>query len=108
MKPITIADVAKHAGVSKSTVSQYLNQRYDYMGEKTKERIKQAVEQLGYSPNIIARSLKQKSTTTIGVIVANILHVFYTQVILAYEDFCSDMNFNIIVCNVIDYYVKEI
>lgn len=107
MKPITIADVAKHAGVSKSTVSQYLNQRYDYMGEKTKERIKQAVEQLGYSPNIIARSLKQKSTTTIGVIVANILHVFSTQVIRAIEDFCNDMNFHVIVCNADDDPVKE-
>src|SRR5699024_2134526 len=107
MKPITIADVAKHAGVSKSTVSQYLNQRYDYMGEKTKERIKQAVEQLGYSPNIIARSLKQKSTTTIGVIVANILHVFSTQVIRAIEDFCNDLNFHVIVCNADDDPNKE-
>src|SRR5690625_1459685 len=107
MKAITIADVAKHAGVSKSTVSQYLNKRYNYMGEKTKLRIEQAVAELGYSPNIVARSLKQKSTTTIGVIVANILHVFSTQVIRAIEDFCNDMNFHVIVCNADDDPVKE-
>ncbi|WP_449355349.1 LacI family DNA-binding transcriptional regulator [Virgibacillus natechei] len=107
MKTITIADVAKRAEVSKSTVSQYLNQRYDYMGEKTKKRIELAVEELGYSPNIIARSLKQKSTSTIGVIVANILHVFSTQVIRAIEDFCNESNFHVIVCNADDDPIKE-
>jgi len=107
MKAITIADVAKHAGVSKSTVSQYLNKRYNYMGEKTKLRIEQAVAELGYSPNIVARSLKQKSTTTIGVIVANILHVFSTQVTRAIEDFCNDKNFHVIMCNADDDPIKE-
>ncbi|MCG3419500.1 LacI family DNA-binding transcriptional regulator [Oceanobacillus jordanicus] len=107
MKTITMADVAQHAGVSKSTVSQYVNQRYDYMGEKTKERVEKAIAELGYSPNIIARSLKQKSTTTIGVIVANILHVFSTQVIRAIEDFCNEANFHIIVCNADDDPIKE-
>ncbi|GAE28571.1 transcriptional regulator [Halalkalibacter wakoensis JCM 9140] len=50
MKTITITDVAKHANVSKSTVSQYLNKRFDYMGEKTKERIELAIKELGYQP----------------------------------------------------------
>ncbi|WP_078544330.1 LacI family DNA-binding transcriptional regulator [Litchfieldia alkalitelluris] len=99
MKNITIADVAKHASVSKSTVSQYLNKRYDYMGEKTKERIRESIEELGYQPNIIARSLKQKSTSTIGVIVANILHAFSTQVIRTIEDICHQEDFHLIVCN---------
>jgi LacI family kdg operon repressor len=99
MKAITITDVAKHAEVSKSTVSQYLNQRYDYMGEKTKKRIEKVIKELGYQPNIVARSLKQKSTSTIGVIVANILHAFSTQVIRAIEDICHEYDFHIIVCN---------
>ncbi|MEC2159597.1 LacI family DNA-binding transcriptional regulator [Virgibacillus halodenitrificans] len=107
MKPVTIADVAKYAEVSKSTVSQYLNQRYDYMGEKTKKRIEEAIKELGYSPNIVARSLKQKSTMTIGVIVANILHVFSTQVIRAIEDYCNKSDFHIIVCNADDDPAKE-
>ncbi|WP_261134368.1 LacI family DNA-binding transcriptional regulator [Bacillus sp. Marseille-Q3570] len=107
MNRITIADVAKHAKVSKSTVSQYLNQRYDYMGEATKERIKNAIDELGYSPNIMARGLKQKSSTTIGVIVANILHVFSTQVIRAIEDFCNEKGFHVIVCNADDDPDKE-
>ncbi|WP_121660765.1 LacI family DNA-binding transcriptional regulator [Metabacillus litoralis] len=107
MKAITISDVAKQANVSKSTVSQYLNKRYDYMSEKTKERISQAIEELGYQPNIVARSLKQKSTSTIGVIVANILHAFSTQVIRAIEDICNEQGFHIIVCNADDEPEKE-
>lgn len=107
MKKITISDVAQHADVSKSTVSQYLNKRYDYMAPKTKERIKKAIEELGYHPNIVARSLKQKSTSTIGVIVANILHTFSTQTIRAVEDICNEQGFHIIVCNADDNPEKE-
>ena len=81
MKTITITDVAKHAKVSKSTVSQYLNKRYEYMSEKTRKKIEETIEELNYQPNIIARSLKQKSTFTVGVVVANILHTFSTQII---------------------------
>ena len=107
MKTITIADVAKQSNVSKSTVSQYLNQRYEYMGEETKLRIENAIAELGYRPNIVARSLKQKSTTTIGVIVANILHTFSTQVIRAIEDVCHEHDFHTIVCNADDNPEKE-
>ncbi|GAB2557807.1 LacI family kdg operon repressor [Gracilibacillus alcaliphilus] len=107
MKKVTIADVAALAGVSKSTVSQYLNNRFDYMGEATKQKIAAAIQQLNYRPNMVARSLKQKSSTTIGVIVANILHVFSTQVIRAIEDFCQEKGFHVIVCNADDNPDKE-
>ncbi|MFC7319562.1 LacI family DNA-binding transcriptional regulator [Halobacillus campisalis] len=107
MKTVTMADVANQANVSKSTVSQYLNKRYDYMGEKTKIRIAQAIEELGYQPNIVARSLKQKSTKTIGVIVANILHTFSTEVSRAIEDACNMEDFHTIICNADDDPAKE-
>jgi len=102
-----MADVAQMAKVSKSTVSQYLNQRYEYMSEDTKNRIEEAIATLGYKPNILARSLKQKKTSTIGVIVANILHSFSTQVIRAIEDVCSAADINVIVCNADDNPEKE-
>lgn len=107
MKRITINDVAQRAKVSKSTVSQYLNKRYEYMSESTKRRIEKSVKELDYSPNIIARSLTQKSTQTIGVIVANILHTFSTQVIRAVEDYCNEVGFHVIVCNADDNPAKE-
>ncbi|WP_080873037.1 substrate-binding domain-containing protein [Oceanobacillus timonensis] len=107
MERITMADVAKYAGVSKSTVSQYVNGRFDYMGKETREKIGKAVKHLNYQPNMVARSLKQKSSTTIGVIVANILHVFSTQVIRAIEDYCHQRGFHVIVCNADDQPEKE-
>lgn len=107
MKRTTIEDVAKHANVSKSTVSQYLNNRFDYMSSKTRKRIEQSIIELNYQPNILARGLKQKTSSTIGVIVANILHVFSTQVIRAIEDYCNKRDFHVIVCNAEDDPVKE-
>ncbi|MFD1363347.1 LacI family DNA-binding transcriptional regulator [Lentibacillus salinarum] len=107
MKKVTMLDVANHAGVSKSTVSQYLNKRYDYMAVETKSKIEEAIDELQYQPNIIARSLKVKSTKTIGVIVANILHEFSTQIIRAIEDVCHELGFHIIVCNADENPVKE-
>ncbi|WP_085522467.1 LacI family DNA-binding transcriptional regulator [Tuberibacillus sp. Marseille-P3662] len=107
MKTMTISDVAQHAKVSKSTVSQYLNHRFDYMGEDTKLRIERTIEELGYQPNFVARSLKQKSTKSIGVIVANILHTFSTEVSRAIEDVCHESDFHLILCNADDEPSKE-
>ncbi|MDQ0160459.1 LacI family DNA-binding transcriptional regulator [Alkalibacillus salilacus] len=106
-KVVTISDVADKAGVSKSTVSQYLNNRFEYMGEQTKLRVAEAVEELGYQPNIVARSLKQKTSTTIGVIVANISHEFSTEIVRSVEKYCNESNFHIIVCNAEDDPEKE-
>ncbi|WP_204502218.1 LacI family DNA-binding transcriptional regulator [Aquibacillus albus] len=108
MKRVTMADVAEKANVSKSTVSQYLNNRFDYMSKQTRDRIKIAIEELGYQPNFVARSLKQKSTSTIGVIVANILHTFSTQVLRAIEDYFNEHGFHAIVCNSYNDPVKEL
>ncbi|MFD2922214.1 LacI family DNA-binding transcriptional regulator [Halobacillus naozhouensis] len=107
MKTVTISDVATHAKVSKSTVSHYLNRRYDSMRENTKQRIEEAIETLGYQPNIVARSLKLKSTRSIGVIVANILHNFTTEVVRAIEDACISSDYHTIICNADDDPLKE-
>jgi len=107
MKKTTIADVAKYANVSNSTVSQYLNKRYEYMSEETREKIEKAVEALQYRPNLMARSLKQKSTFTIGIIVANIIHDFSTKLINALEAEFDKNGFQMIVCNSADNPQKE-
>lgn len=107
MKKATISDVAKYANVSKSTVSQYLNGRYNYMSESTKKRIEKTIKELQYQTNYLARSLKQKRTFTIGVIVSNILHRFSTQVTRAIEDVCNEQNTHVIICNADDNPEKE-
>lgn len=107
MEKVTMKDVAIKAGVSKSTVSQYINNRFEYMAPATKERIESAIGELGYIPNYVAKSLKQKKTATIGVIVANILHSFTTEMIRVIEDTCNQNDFHIFVCNADDNPEKE-
>lgn len=99
MEKVTMADVAKEAGVSKSTVSQFINKRYEYMGEDTRKKIQEAIKNLGYHPNHLARSLKQKRTSMIGIIVANIIHRFSTEVSRSIEDYCYAHDIQAIVCN---------
>src|SRR5690625_25093 len=107
MKKVTMQDVANKAEVSKSTVSQFNNNRYEYMAVETKVRIEKAVNDLGYIPNHIARSLKQKKTSTIGVIVANIIHSFSNEMIRAIEDVFEENAVNLFVCNADDNSDKE-
>lgn len=94
-----INDVAQKAGVSKSTVSQYLSGRYEYMGADTRERIKEIIESIGYRPNALARSLKNKSTNSVAVIVSSVLNPFFTSIIRGAEDYCKKAGFNLILCN---------
>ncbi|SFL89082.1 LacI family transcriptional regulator, kdg operon repressor [Salibacterium qingdaonense] len=77
------------------------------MGSETRKRIEEAVLSLEYKPNAVARGLKQKKTTTIGIIVANILHRFSTQVSRAIEDICQEYGYHTIICNADDDPEKE-
>lgn len=79
-KKITISDVARTAGVSKSTVSNYLNKRYDRMKEETKDKIQAAIDHLDYVPSISARRLSAKEKSkTIGLIIPeNLANIFDT------------------------------
>lgn len=104
---VTITDVAFKAGVSKSTVSCYLNGRYESMSPETRERITAVISELEYRPNALARSLKQKRTHTIAAIVANILNPFSTSVIRGAEDCCKKAGMNLILCNADDDPAKE-
>ena len=61
MKNATISDVAKLSGVSKSTVSNYLNGNFERMSDETKKNIKNAIDELGYTPSLSARRLSSKN-----------------------------------------------
>ena len=76
----TIIDVAKLARVSKTSVSRYLNEQdRGHMSDETKERIKDAIEQLNYAPNNAARSLKGKASKVIGPVSYTHLDVYKRQ-----------------------------
>jgi DNA-binding LacI/PurR family transcriptional regulator len=99
MPKIKLIDVAKRAGVSKSTASQYLNGRFDYMSKKTKERIKLAINELDYVPNPIARNLKADKTKTIGVIVRDITGFYTSHTLRGIDDYCKTSEYNVIIYN---------
>lgn len=74
---VTIVDVARAANVSVSTVSNLLNGRSGRMRAKTKERVLQAIDQLGYIRNQAARQLKTGHTRIIGLIVPSVANPFF-------------------------------
>lgn len=64
---VTINDVAREAGVSKSTVSRVLSNN-DRISDETKEKVREVIDRLGYKPNLLARNLAKSSTRTLGVV----------------------------------------
>jgi LacI family transcriptional regulator len=81
----TLGDVAKKAGVSKSTVSRVLNKTAK-ISETTRNRVLLAANELKYEPNAIAQSLTKRKTYTIGVILEDILNPFFTEVAKGIEN----------------------
>ncbi len=81
-KKATISDIAAAAGVSKATVSRYINGKSDLMMDKTKERIRTVIELLDYHPNNAARSLKTKKNYQVGVMLSNIETPFAASLIV--------------------------
>ncbi|SCY89544.1 LacI family DNA-binding transcriptional regulator [Alkaliphilus peptidifermentans] len=93
-----IKDVAKKAGVSISTVSRVINES-KVVRQETQEKVLKAIEELGYKPNAIARSLKIKNTKTIGIMIPDISNQFYPEVVRGVEDIANMYNYNIFLCN---------
>ena len=75
-KKITIQDIANIAGVSKTTVSFYLNGKIEKMSKETKVKIEEAIAKTGYRPSFAARSLNDSSNKTIGVIIGDVTNSF--------------------------------
>lgn len=73
---VTITDIATAAGVSKTTVSRYINGRADLLSESARTRIKKAIEQSDYIPSAAARNLKEHTTRQIGIVLADITTPF--------------------------------
>ncbi len=73
-KRVTIKDVAQVAGVSTQTVSRVMN-KFSYVSEETRQRVEEVVEQLGYNPSTLARSLIQQRSYTLGVVTSGLKHI---------------------------------
>ncbi|WP_280768566.1 substrate-binding domain-containing protein [Salipaludibacillus daqingensis] len=95
---ITIKDVAKHAGVSIATVSRIVNGQTGY-GEKTKQLVLKSIEDLGYSPNAIARGLVGRETRTIGVLLPKLSGLFASKLLQGMETAARQENYSLFVCH---------
>lgn len=95
---INIRDVARKAGVSTATVSRVLR---DFPGirDKTRKKVLKAVTELNYEINAVARSLRQKKTNSIGIIVGNVLSQFYSVIAKSVEDTANKFGYHTILCN---------
>ena len=97
-KTITIKDVAREAGVSVGTVSRVINQ-HPSVKPATRSAVLSAIDLLDYNPDIIARSLKSRSTKSVGVMIPDISSMFYPEILRGIEDVASIYKYNIILCN---------
>ena len=97
-KNATMQDVADLAKVSKTTVSHVINETRP-VSEETRQRVLNSMKELGYQPNILARSLRKKETSTIGLIVPNNANPFYAEVSRGVESLSFEEGYNVILCN---------
>lgn len=103
---VGIKDVAKKAGVSVTTVSRVMNNR-GYIGEQTRKKVEDAIKELNYSPNQIARSLLSNQSYIFGLIVPEISHPFFSEMVHWIEYYASLINYKIIICNSVNDKEKE-
>ena len=92
----TLKVIAKELDVSVSTVSKALRDSKE-IGEETKQKVKAFAKLYNYRPNNIALSLKNKKTKTLGVIIPEIVHHFFTTVISGIEQYANERGYNVIV-----------
>jgi DNA-binding LacI/PurR family transcriptional regulator len=103
----TIKDMAKELNISPSTVSRALRDHPD-ISTKTKKKVCTLANDLDYQPDSIAQSLKNKGTKTIGVIVPEIRHHFFSSAISGIEDVTYEAGYTIIVSQSNESYEREV
>jgi LacI family transcriptional regulator len=105
-KAPSIYDVARESGVSVFTVSSVVNNK-SYVSKKLRARVESAIRKLNYVPNLLARSLANRRTHTIGMIVPDIANPFFPMVVRGAEDAAQKHGYNLLLCNSDDRIEKE-
>jgi LacI family transcriptional regulator len=94
----TIYDVGKRAGVSVATVSSVINST-SYVSPELRMRVEEAIRELNYSPNLLARGLASHKTQTLGVLVPDIANFFFPELVRGIEDKAKEAGYTIILGN---------
>jgi len=95
---MTIDDIAKKAGVSTATVSRVLNNSSS-VTKKTRERVQNVIEECGYIPNVLARSLSIQSTRSIAVLVSDIENPYFSQALRGITQVADENDYNVLLLN---------
>jgi len=104
---ITIKDLAEELGISPSTVSKALKNHPDISAD-TRARVSELARRLNYNPNPIALSLRSSRTKTIGLVIPEIVHHFFSSVISGIEDVAYDAGYNVMIYQSNESYNREL
>lgn len=95
----TILDVAKLAGVSKSTVSRVLNNELDKVSSETQEKVLEAIRRLDFEQNLAATSLRTDRTNLVMLMIPDIMNPYWPEVARGIQDFMGEQNYSVVFAN---------
>jgi LacI family transcriptional regulator, galactose operon repressor len=98
MHSTTMKRIAGELGVSITTVSKVLNNRAD-ISEATRSRVLAKVEELGYKRNAVARSLSLRRSHTLGIVIPDLMHSFFVEIIAGIEPVASTRGYGLLLCS---------
>ncbi|QSR13786.1 LacI family DNA-binding transcriptional regulator [Lactococcus sp. LG606] len=98
-KKVTINDIAKLTGVSKSTISNFLNGKFAGMSEETRQRIQDKIEELDYRPNRQARALKSSYSSLIGISVTDISNLYTSRLLKGMMERLQNTKYHTLIMN---------
>ncbi len=104
---ITIKDLARELNISPSTISRALKDHPDISPE-TKRIVKELAKKLKYRPNLLAQGLRKSKTNTIGVIIPEFIHFFFSTIISGIENIAYAKGYNVILCQSAETYEREV
>jgi LacI family kdg operon repressor len=96
-KRMTIYDIAKAVGVSKTTVSRYINGQYDHMSQETRLKIERVIDDTNYNPSNLARGLKSKHSSLVGIIANTLQYQVAALFIRGLHDVCTASGYGTII-----------
>jgi len=109
-KKVSLRDIARSLGVSKTLISLVINNHGDEHGinKLTQQRVLDKIKELNYTPNLVARGLRLGKTNTIGLIVSDIANPFYSKIARQIEDLTAQKGYNLIICSTDEKPDKEV
>lgn len=105
-KKVTMSDIAKMAGVAKSTVSRYFNG--GYVKDETREKLKKIVDEYHYEPNAVAQSLKAKHSHTIGIVAPCLDSITSSRMLMAIDEYLKNNGYTTIIINTNHNEIREL